>query len=1277
MSSALPQLDIAWILICAALVMVMQGGFCLLESGLVRAKNSFNVALKNLVDFCISSAVYWAFGFALMFGASYHGWFGTTGYFLGEDTDPWLLAFFIFQMVFCGTATTIISGAVAERIRFRGYVIIALFVSGLVYPLFGHWAWGGSAEGVATGWLAKEGFIDLAGSTVVHSVGGWVALAAVLVLGPRLGRFDKERGGIHGHNLTLATFGVLLMWFGWFGFNGGSTLAMNNQVPLILLNTNLAAAFGGLTGLFCSWGIHRRPDVAQTMNGVVAGLVGITASCHILAPWAAVVIGCGAGLICCLVTELLPRLKIDDVIGAFPAHACAGVFGTLALAFLADTRHFGEGVTHWGQFLVQLKGVTACCLVAFGGGFSFIYLVNKVLPFRTIAEHELTGLNISEHGASTDLMDLLSNMAQHREQGDFSQAVRIEPHTEVGQIAAEYNRVLTRVRSEMEQRNAAEHRFRGIFENAVEGIYQTTAEGQFMTANPALARMLGFDSLASLAESIADVATQVYVEPNRRREFVEIINEHGLVVGFESEIRRANGETMWVSENASARRDSDGNLLYYEGTVEDITERRKARRYQEEKNAADAANRAKSDFLASMSHEIRTPLNGIIGFLDLLANTHLDHNQQRFVDLAKSSAGTLLHLINDILDLSKIEAGGIEFEASEFVLHDLAESVPELFAPQGRERGLELNCCIRPDVPNTVVGDPERIRQVLVNLFSNAVKFTEHGGVNLQISVDQHDADGNNKQDYTIRFAVEDTGIGIPKSRIERLFKAFSQVDASTTRKYGGTGLGLAICKQLVELMGGEIGVESEAGKGSTFWFTIPLQGVERSLCDIIPNVAGLRVLAVDDNHMNLQVLKEQLQLWGVEVTTASSGERALAVLGEAQDRATPFDLAILDHIMPEMDGLTLASRISHDGKLEKTKLLMLTSYDRNISQDELKQLDMQCLTKPIRQSRLLDLLVTISGGRRPQNVTPRQNEKHEATTNDRRHVGAKILVVDDNEINRIVANEILSAEGFEVVLAENGREAVEQVTQNQIDLVLMDCEMPEMDGFEATRKIRGLTGTSMPQLQGLPIVALTAQAVKGDLERCLAAGMDGYVMKPVNRMELISVILTQLDESRPTRQHSQQIAAHTADESPASEAVSTAAAETFEQTATMDEADVTDQIALADLEERCGGDNALIQRVLGKFVVKARTEIDRLQLNVDSGAVTEIVQVAHSLKGMAANVGAQAVSQVAGTIELAGRQKQTQGYQSMLHELNQKFELCEQAVNQLLERSFVEEAST
>ncbi|TWT31835.1 ammonium transporter [Blastopirellula retiformator] len=1252
MSATAESLDITWILICSALVMLMQGGFCLLESGMARAKNSFNVALKNLIDFCVSSVVFWTFGFALMFGVSYYGLFGTTNFFLEGDASPWLMAFLLFQLMFCGAATTIIAGAVAERIRFQGYLIISVFVSAIIYPLFGHWAWGGAIEGTPTGWLAQLGFIDFAGSTVVHSVGGWVALAAVLVIGPRLGRFDgNEEKPISGHNLTLATFGALVLWFGWFGFNGGSTLAMNGSVPKILVNTNLAGAMGALAALVLSQWVSKRPDVGQVMNGAIAGLVGVTASCHILAPWAAAVVGAGSGLVCSGVSYLLPKLKIDDVIGAVPAHACAGCFGTVALALLADPVHFGEGVTRWQQLGIQLVGVTTCFAWSFGGGFIVITIANRIAPLRVSREQELDGLNISEHGASTELIDLLTDMQRHRSLGDFSEDVHVEPHTEVGQIAAEYNRVLAKVNSEMAQRGEAQRRFREIFENAVEGIYQTTPEGFFITANPALARLLGYYDLASLRDEIQDVAIDVYVDRNRRQNFIDEIEQNGVVFGFESEIRRANGTIAWISENASARRNHNGDVLYYEGTVEDITQRRKAAQLADEIKAAEAANEAKSTFLASMSHEIRTPLNGVIGFLDLLHTTRMDDQQQRFVELAKSSAGSLLHLINDILDLSKIEAGGIELEQTEFVLTDLIESVPEMFAPQCRMTGLELNSSIASDVPQAAIGDCERIRQVLVNLFSNAVKFTETGGVYLRVERERSVPTSSDAV-ARIRFSVEDTGIGVPRAKMQRLFKAFSQVDASTTRRYGGTGLGLAICKQLVELMGGEIGVESEVGKGSTFWFTLPLEAIERSTCNQIPNIQGLRVLAVDDNHMNLQVINEQLQSWGVDVATAGNGRRALALLEDAANRNVPFQLAILDHLMPELDGLRLAHLIHDHDKLQSTRLLMLTSYQQTIPPAELKQLEMLCLPKPVRQTRLLDALVAMTGQRSPRLLSG--EGETEATTEPRAPLDDKILVVDDNEINRIVAKEILQSEGFDVALAENGRQAVDKILEGAFDLVLMDCEMPEMDGFAATKTIRQRAAADRTDLKNLPIVALTAQAVRGDKERCLAAGMDGYVMKPVNRGELISTIV---DCLAPADE----------EESFSIEAPYDFGVADLHEEVTLDVDDSDGSIDRDDLLARCGDNDDLARMILTKFKDRSSQDAATLGQHVASKNAEMVAQLAHSLKGMAANISAKEVASAAALLEQAAKASETETFADHYAGVVARLETCEVAIERLL----------
>jgi len=433
-------LDIAWILIAAALVMLMQAGFSSLESGLVRSKNSINVAGKNFADFFLTTAVFWLFGFALMFGASVFGVFGSSGFFFSDSSDAWLMAFFIFQVGFAGTSTTIMSGAVAERMRFSGYLIAALVFSAVIYPIFGHWAWGSLAGGEA-GWLEELGFIDFAGSTVVHSMGGWMALALVLILGPRIGRFGKNAVAIHGHDLPIVTLGVFILWFGWFGFNGGSTLGLTAEVPAIIVNTVLAGAFGGLAALGLTWWFDERPDVPTFMNGSLAGLVGITAAANIVSTGNAVIIGSIAGVVMYGVTVLLNRLKIDDAVGAVPVHLGAGIWGTLAVALFGRTEAWGGG-GRVGQLLVQLTGVGVAFIWAFGLGFVLMWLINRRFPIRIDPDGERMGLNVAEHGASTEILDLLTDMDEQRAADDYSNPVPVEPHTEIGQIAQQYNRVI-------------------------------------------------------------------------------------------------------------------------------------------------------------------------------------------------------------------------------------------------------------------------------------------------------------------------------------------------------------------------------------------------------------------------------------------------------------------------------------------------------------------------------------------------------------------------------------------------------------------------------------------------------------------------------------------------------------------------------------------------------------------------------------------------------------------------------------------------------------------
>ena len=454
MSTTSQLLDVAWILVCAALVMLMQAGFSCLESGLVRTKNSINVAAKNFADFCLSSAVFWLFGFALMFGATSGGWIGTSGFLFGDTANPWLMAFFIFQLGFCGTATTIVSGAVAERMRFGGYLVVATIISGVIYPVIGHWVWGSAAGAAPGGWLEQMGFIDFAGTTVVHSVGGWIALAAIIIIGPRSGRFGKNAVPIHGHDLPIVTLGVFLLWFGWFGFNGGSTLGLTPEVPTIIVNTTVSGAFGGLVALALAWRLGGRPEVTMIMNGSLAGLVGITASAHIMTPLAAAGIGSIAAVVMYAVAMLLERLEIDDVVGAVPVHLAAGIWGTLAVAIFGDPASWGTGLGRWEQLGVQATGVGAGFAWAFGVGFTLLWLINRWLPLRIDPEGERVGLNVAEHGASTEILDLLTEMDDQRRAGDFSRPVAVEPHTEVGQIAQQYNRVLADINAEQRQREA-------------------------------------------------------------------------------------------------------------------------------------------------------------------------------------------------------------------------------------------------------------------------------------------------------------------------------------------------------------------------------------------------------------------------------------------------------------------------------------------------------------------------------------------------------------------------------------------------------------------------------------------------------------------------------------------------------------------------------------------------------------------------------------------------------------------------------------------------------
>jgi Amt family ammonium transporter len=535
-------MEYGWLLLSSMLVFLMQAGFLCLETGKTRSKNSINVAAKNISDFIIAAVIFWVFGFALMFGDSFYGVLGTSAFYFGANNTPYQISFFIFQMMFCGTTATILSGAVAERMSFRSYLYATILLTSIIYPVSGHWAWASFYNENNVGWLQSIGFVDFAGSTVVHSVGGWVALAAIIIIGPRLGRFDCDTSFPVGSNIPLSVLGTLLIWLGWFGFNGGSTLMFGPQVPGILLNTTLSAAWGGMAATACHYYLHRYVDVTFIMNGVIAGLVAITASCHAVTPQASAFIGIIAGIILVSGTLWISKLKIDDALGVVPAHLFAGIWGTIAVALFSDLSLLDTGLSRQAQLQAQLIGTAAIGAYAFVTSFVGLKLINKIAPLRVSAEYERQGMNVSEHKASTELVDLLSNMHNQETRGHFSEPVPVEPFTEVGQIANQYNNVIQRVTDEIGKRDKAINRFRSsekrkgaILDSSMDSILSIDFKGNIIEFNHAAERTFGFIKQQVTGKSILSL----FIPTEEHEKFIMSL-EHKFTVASGLLINRRN-----------------------------------------------------------------------------------------------------------------------------------------------------------------------------------------------------------------------------------------------------------------------------------------------------------------------------------------------------------------------------------------------------------------------------------------------------------------------------------------------------------------------------------------------------------------------------------------------------------------------------------------------------------------------------------------------------------------------------------------------------------------
>ena len=807
---------------------------------------------------------------------------------------------------------------------------------------------------------------------------------------------------------------------------------------------------------------------------------------------------------------------------------------------------------------------------------------------------------------------------------------------------------ITEIRRAEQERRAAQDFQRRILHTAATAVFTVDPEQIITTVNRELCDLTGFAE----AEVVGRHCSILRGEPCQTRCGLYSPERTEPIFRKQCAIRTKDDRRLSIFKNADLIHDEAGRITGGIESFIDVTQLVEAREVAEETSnqleqavahannmaaEAEMANAAKSEFLANMSHEIRTPMNGVIGMTGLLLDTDLTPEQRQYADTAGNSAESLLGLINDILDFSKIEAGKLELEALDFDLRTTLEDFGDALAMRAHDSGLEFNCLIPPDVPSRLRGDPGRLRQVLTNLAGNAVKFTEEGEIAIVAEVTSE-----HEERVTIRFSVRDTGIGIPKKHQEALFQAFTQADGSTSRKYGGTGLGLTISKQLAEMMGGEIGVESVEGEGSTFWYTTVFEKPSSDAHPAVATAVGMpaemkdvRVLAVDDNSTNRLVVGGMLEAWGFRHDEVSDGQTALHRLAVGATEGDPYRAAILDMRMPDMTGEELAVRVKADPSLAATRLIVMTSFGSRGDAARLSKAGIDgYLPKPVKQSALHDGLAAVLAKTTPEEATGRRPLVTRHTIAESRRAGVRILLAEDNITNQQVALAILKKLGYRADAVADGEEALKALESIPYDLVLMDCQMPAMDGFEATAAIR--SPESSVHDHRVPIVAMTAHAMKGDREKCLAAGMDGYVAKPVRPQELAEAIERCLSLQETT--------------SPATTPANPPATDIYDAAVLLDTLD---------------GEEELVRTIIDGFLEDIPCQIDTLKAALVQGDAPVVRRQAHTIKGASANVGAEVLRQTAYEVEKAGESGDLGKAASLTPEIDKQFAVLRNAIQQ------------